>query len=896
MDDILDAALDAADGKRAARPQAVLHDRDSDAEDARLDAILDAALRTALADAAPRAAPAASRDPPSVRSAGADPATRCEPQHRSQPAFALGDRVKIQDLSRAPEHNGRVGTVVGFSQTGRVRVRLHGRATPLGLKPYNLAAAAQTDEAKGGNGTGVQPVYDESDALARSHLPARSSVEELRGEDRGLRRLFAQLGLGDFPGISLTYVWYLIARLRINDRYMRGWRGSRMDDILDAGLRTARADAAARAEIAASRDPPSVRSAGGDPESDELARSHLAAPVEDRPPSAEELCGEGTGISLAGIVYCIDLFVRTCSITDETSTSELCHAHIKPATTPHGWRNEAHVTNAEKGWYEHSYVDEATGLRQSIAPRGTRSMCSVLAADPATAHFVGKPTHFLSHAWVYKILNVVAALGEFVNSLPADSPEPFFWFDTFAIDEHASQDRPQVWWSTTFQRAIELVGHTVMMLTPWHAPQPLTRAWCLWELYCTHKANIPFSVCLGPVERLQLENAVWIEGDKVYDALSNISVEDAQAGSKSDEEMIKKTVAEQVGFSRLNSIVLGQMRAWILTVCRKIAAEPEIHGAPMDGLENLTMKGSVANLLTRFELFTEAEKLYREVHAAATEQFGPQDLHTLANDSNLATRLSQEGTPESLAEATALYRQTIPGLKVQCGPAHLATLTAISNFANVLGMARTPESLAEAKKILREAIIADEMEHHGRINPPMPTTDVAREQKPRYVANIKGKLALVLHEERTPESLAQAKDLYYEVIASETELNGSGDLKVLRAKANLASLLMRYLLLCNPQCWLSFGLSFGLWSLWYPNVDRRRYYEFAHDESDRLCGEAIGGLMQALGPDHHLVKTVTEGLRRQIQVRIRKHLGQQVGVPPTQTASDCDGGPLVWFG
>eukprot|EP01044_Picomonas_judraskeda_P031108 COSAG03_NODE_11464_length_591_cov_0.859756_1_plen_37_part_10 len=33
-------------------------------------------------------------------------------------------------------------------------------------------------------------------------------------------------------------------------------------------------------------------------------------------PSAEELCGEGTGISLAGILYCIDLFRRTGSITD----------------------------------------------------------------------------------------------------------------------------------------------------------------------------------------------------------------------------------------------------------------------------------------------------------------------------------------------------------------------------------------------------------------------------------------------------------------------------------------------------------------------------------------------------------------------------------------------------
>ena len=66
-------------------------------------------------------------------------------------------------------------------------------------------------------------------------------------------------------------------------------------------------------------------------------------------------------------------------------------------------------------------------------------MCAELAADPSSAHFVGKPTHFLSHAWLYKILNVVGALEEFEASQPEGSPPVFWWFDCFAIDEHAMQ-------------------------------------------------------------------------------------------------------------------------------------------------------------------------------------------------------------------------------------------------------------------------------------------------------------------------------------------------------------------------------------------------------------------------------------------------------------------------
>ena len=33
------------------------------------------------------------------------------------------------------------------------------------------------------------------------------------------------------------------------------------------------------------------------------------------------------------------------------TTSDVCHRHIKPATTPDGWECMPEVTNAEKSWY-----------------------------------------------------------------------------------------------------------------------------------------------------------------------------------------------------------------------------------------------------------------------------------------------------------------------------------------------------------------------------------------------------------------------------------------------------------------------------------------------------------------------------------------------------------------
>ena len=42
-------------------------------------------------------------------------------------------------------------------------------------------------------------------------------------------------------------------------------------------------------------------------------------------------------------------------------------------------------------------------------PAGTRSYCELLLDSAATAHLVGKPTLFFSHAWLYKFASAVDA-------------------------------------------------------------------------------------------------------------------------------------------------------------------------------------------------------------------------------------------------------------------------------------------------------------------------------------------------------------------------------------------------------------------------------------------------------------------------------------------------------
>ena len=225
-----------------------------------------------------------------------------------------------------------------------------------------------------------------------------------------------------------------------------------------------------------------------------------------RLPTAAEFCGPTTGVSLEGLQHMVELLGPR--LTAETTTSDVCHAFIKPMTTPAGWADEATLTDAAQRWYKHSYVHGASGERRSEPPGGTRSLCVLWSAEAATAHMVGAPTHFLSHAWTYKFLNLVEALRSFVASRPEGSPPVFFWFDCFAIDEHATQSLPREWWGSTFKEAIRLIGQTVMMISPWSEPLPLRRAWCIWELFCTESVGVPFDVCLGPAEQGAFEAAM----------------------------------------------------------------------------------------------------------------------------------------------------------------------------------------------------------------------------------------------------------------------------------------------------------------------------------------------------------------------------------------------------
>lgn len=168
---------------------------------------------------------------------------------------------------------------------------------------------------------------------------------------------------------------------------------------------------------------------------------------------------------------------------------------------------------------------------------------------------VASATVFISHAWKYKFLDVFKALKRHF----ADSPNEIIWFDLFSNNQHVASSLPFDWWTTVFRSAIAKFSRTVMILSPWNDPVPLTRAWCLYELFCTIDTKSRFEIAMTDDDILLFNRA---EVQDISKMISDIDVKRSESTNPSDKEKIFEVVEKTVGFSSINSIILKEMRTW----------------------------------------------------------------------------------------------------------------------------------------------------------------------------------------------------------------------------------------------------------------------------------------------------------------------------------------------
>ena len=180
---------------------------------------------------------------------------------------------------------------------------------------------------------------------------------------------------------------------------------------------------------------------------------------------------------------------------------------------------------------------------------------------------IGKATVFISHAWKYKFIDVVNALQTHFHK----SLDTIVWIDLFSINQHRWNKKTFAWWSTTLQQGIGTLGRTVMVLSPWHDPIPLTRAWCLWELYCTVTNGASFEVAFSDMDSKEMIEDLTKDCMGSLDKMrGQIDVMKSQCYLPEDRQMIFDAIqSANVNFLDLNRVVFECLQDWIIFTLRE---------------------------------------------------------------------------------------------------------------------------------------------------------------------------------------------------------------------------------------------------------------------------------------------------------------------------------------
>lgn len=356
-------------------------------------------------------------------------------------------------------------------------------------------------------------------------------------------------------------------------------------------------------------------------------------------------------------------------------------------------------------------------VRPRCGGPGGKSYCLLLKERESTV--VETANVFVSHAWQVTFLEVVSALKDYVESC---CPGAVLWFDLFSNNQIAAPSRKFEWWTTTFRTAIKSFGHTVLVLSPWDNPIPLTRAWCLFEIYTSIVTQCKFDIAMSQKESTVCWQLVRDDLGQYNKMIAAIDVKRSQAGQEDDRQRIFEAIQADGpnSFDRVNQLVLERIRKWVIDTAQSSTMSASHSRDSIDDLESQSALASLLQMQNRlFEAetifracvekrmatvgprsastltsmnqlainlqyqrrFSEALDLLYEVLAVREELYGRADVITLGTLHNIATSCMQIGQVE---KALALFRECLQGYQVELGPSNYFTVACQFNLSTVL--------------------------------------------------------------------------------------------------------------------------------------------------------------------------------------------------------------------
>jgi hypothetical protein len=349
-----------------------------------------------------------------------------------------------------------------------------------------------------------------------------------------------------------------------------------------------------------------------------------------------------------------------------------------------------------------------------VKPHTSAARCSyahMLAHEPDGAALVGPATAFLSHTYGNPFLDTLDAFSawEAEHPLPGGAAH-FVYIDLLVVNQNAQHGK------VTFEELRDEFGHGVrdagnfLLVLDYRTRASLARAWCVFEAATAVACGSRFFVALTREHRRAFIEDLTAPGGRGHplDSLANLDTENATAREADDLEHIKRMISQELGgFGRVNTLVAGALREWMIVSSRAV-----LESIPKGERELSTLQTELAKLLASVDMRGEARALLEEARAATAAAFGEAHERTLLCDLEL-----EKIGPASGEDIIAKARDAVRRAHEALGPTHVITLRLTESLVGRLRgvqQARPPADRDLSEPLaLCEALLVDFREAFG---------------------------------------------------------------------------------------------------------------------------------------------------------------------------------------
>ena len=303
-----------------------------------------------------------------------------------------------------------------------------------------------------------------------------------------------------------------------------------------------------------------------------------------------------------------------------------------------------------------------------VKPHTAAAHCAFIdlyndARDASGTPYIGTATVYVSHAWNSLFLDLVAVLEAHKND-DDNNKDAYFWIDAFCLNQNDPVQHRDGWLTTSFRQTIARIGTVLVVMSPWHAPLPLSRAWCLWEIIAAiDLPGVNLILKQTTTDFDLLAEGVTADPMSVVNAVNSVNAATARASLPSDQDMIHHAIESTCGYEHVNHKVKEQLREWLITAMLHIDAQFQMQYGDKS-VEAARWRVCCGYVMHQLGVLYQASHMLESALEILAESVGADSLEVASLRVKLGKLYVQQGSIEQAElvfnQAMAAYQQLLP--------------------------------------------------------------------------------------------------------------------------------------------------------------------------------------------------------------------------------------------